>query len=62
MLVLSPFFSFFLYCVLHEAADEASVAPCALQFYRGAVRAVRVVVKGAIEDSSISGIRRSFKF
>ena len=28
--VLSPSFSFFLYSGLYEAADEASVAPCAL--------------------------------
>jgi hypothetical protein len=34
ILVLSPPFSFFLYCVLHEVADGARVAPCALQFYR----------------------------
>jgi hypothetical protein len=49
ILVLSPSFSFFLYCVLHEAADGASVAPCALQLYRGAVRAVRIVVKGQLK-------------
>ena len=46
ILVFSPSFSFCLYCVLHADADEASVDPCALQFYKGAVRAVRVVVKG----------------
>jgi hypothetical protein len=49
ILVLSPFFSFFLYCVLHEYADEASVTPCALQFYRGDERAVRGVVKGQLK-------------